>query len=420
MAVKHQKVLAKPDNGNSGAVQSADWNGDHVLTGMLALLDALSGQANKVMTFDASGNPELLPKASILSGNSPAFTGIPTAPTASPGTNTDQIATTAFTQAAVAALVASAPGLLNTLDELAQALGDDPNFATTVTALINLRATIASPTFTGTPAAPTPAVGDVSTRIATAAFVNANNAARGHISGLTLSTAGSSSTFSVAAGLARDAADTITMRLASSLAKTTASWAVGAGGSLDTDTIANSTWYHVYEIMRTDTGVVDVCISLSASAPTFGSHINAAYTKYRRIGSLLTNGSGQWVKFFQYGDDFVWDTMVADHASASLGTSGVFYALTVPNGLKVLAKIAGIFVNGSAGAMLLLTSPEQADSSPSLSNFLVYVGAASENESYTTEVRTDGTRQIRGRSSAASSTLYINTIGWRDTRGQYD
>lgn len=64
---------------------------------------------------------------------SPTFTGTPTAPTAAPGTNTTQLATTAFIQAAVAALVDASPGTLDTLNELAAALGDDPNFATTVT-----------------------------------------------------------------------------------------------------------------------------------------------------------------------------------------------------------------------------------------------------------------------------------------------
>lgn len=60
---------------------------------------------------------------------SPALTGTPTAPTAGGGTNTTQIATTAFVQAALAALVNAAPGALDTLDELAAALGDDASFA---------------------------------------------------------------------------------------------------------------------------------------------------------------------------------------------------------------------------------------------------------------------------------------------------
>ncbi|MCL9889574.1 tail fiber protein [Escherichia coli] len=65
--------------------------------------------------------------------NSPALTGTPTTPTARQGTNNTQIASTAFVMAAIAALVDSSPDALNTLNELAAALGNDPNFATTMT-----------------------------------------------------------------------------------------------------------------------------------------------------------------------------------------------------------------------------------------------------------------------------------------------
>jgi hypothetical protein len=61
------------------------------------------------------------------------LTGTPTAPTAAAGTNTTQVATTAFVSAAVSNLVDAAPAALNTLNELAAALGDDANFSTTVT-----------------------------------------------------------------------------------------------------------------------------------------------------------------------------------------------------------------------------------------------------------------------------------------------
>lgn len=64
---------------------------------------------------------------------SPALTGTPTAPTAAGGNNTTQLATTAFVAAAVSALIDGAPGAIDTLNELAAALGDDPNFATTMT-----------------------------------------------------------------------------------------------------------------------------------------------------------------------------------------------------------------------------------------------------------------------------------------------
>lgn len=63
---------------------------------------------------------------------SPVLTGTPTAPTPAPGTNSTQLATTAFVLAAIAALIDSSPAALDTLNELAAALGDDPNFATTM------------------------------------------------------------------------------------------------------------------------------------------------------------------------------------------------------------------------------------------------------------------------------------------------
>lgn len=75
----------------------------------------------------ADPHKQYAPKAS------PALTGTPTAPTAAQTVNNTQIATTGFVKSAIAALVASSPAALDTLNELAAALGNDPNFATTVT-----------------------------------------------------------------------------------------------------------------------------------------------------------------------------------------------------------------------------------------------------------------------------------------------
>ena len=82
--------------------------------------------------------------------NSPALTGVPTAPTASAGTNTTQVATTAFVGTAVSNLVASAPAALDTLNELATALGNDASFSTTITNSLAAKAPLASPALTGT------------------------------------------------------------------------------------------------------------------------------------------------------------------------------------------------------------------------------------------------------------------------------
>lgn len=104
---------------------------------------------------------------------SPALTGTPTAPTAAPGTNTTQLATTAYVVTALAGLVNSSPAALDTLNELAAALGNDPNFAATVTNLLAQKAPLASPALTGMPTAPTAGAGTSTTQIATTAFVQA-------------------------------------------------------------------------------------------------------------------------------------------------------------------------------------------------------------------------------------------------------
>lgn len=72
---------------------------------------------------------------------------------------------------AIADLIASSPATLDTLNELAAALGDDPNFATTIANALAAKAPLASPAFTGTPTAPTPSPGDNDTSVATTAFV---------------------------------------------------------------------------------------------------------------------------------------------------------------------------------------------------------------------------------------------------------
>lgn len=84
-----------------------------------------------------------------------------------------QTASTSYTDTKIAALVNASPATLDTLNELAIALGNDPNFAATITALIGLKAPLDSPALTGTPTAPTAVAGTNNTQLATTAFVQA-------------------------------------------------------------------------------------------------------------------------------------------------------------------------------------------------------------------------------------------------------
>src|SRR5437588_11928647 len=106
-------------------------------------------------------------------------------------------------------------------------------------------------------------------------------------------------------------------------------------------------------IERTDTGIVDVLISQSPTSPM----LPANYTKKRRIGSMKSNGSSQWIKFTQVGDEFLWDAAVADVlGSATITTTNTVYTLgSVPTGVSVLAFVRLVFVN-SAGAGSALVS----------------------------------------------------------------
>lgn len=245
---------------------------------------------------------------------------------------------------------------------------------------------------------------------------------RGHLAGLTLSTAGSSTTMTVAAGQAADSANAVLMSLTAAVGKTTGSWAVGSGnGGLDAGTIANNTWYHWHLIRRPDTGVVDVLCSLSATAPTLPSN----YTQSRRIGSGKTNGSGQWVAFVQDGDYFRLSASVLDVNAANPGTSAVTRTLaSVPTGVNVHAELQVATNGGSTNAAAHLSDLAAADEAPSYSAApLATVGGNFATGSAMTvqaRVRTDTSAQIRTRinASGGGQTLYIATLGWWDRRGR--
>lgn len=156
MAITHTTQSAVADSGVAGQVSRNAWNASHTIEpGTItdvevaaANKDGLAGVAS-LRTLGtgavqaAAGNhghaqaevtglvADLALKAPLAS---PTFTGVPAAPTPAPATNSTQLATTAFVQGEIAALINSAPGTLDTLDELAAALGDDANFAATVSA----------------------------------------------------------------------------------------------------------------------------------------------------------------------------------------------------------------------------------------------------------------------------------------------
>lgn len=259
------------------------------------------------------------------------------------------------------------------------------------------------------------------TRATGVATVNPN-LIRGYIDGLTLSIS-SATAIATAAGVAVDSTNSTSMVLAAPITKTTASWTVGTGnGGLDTGAIAANTWYHFYEIERPDTGVIDIAFSLSASAPTTGGTIPAAYTLFRRIGAARTNGSSQWTAFTQLGDQFTWSASVTDVNAVAPPTIRVQPALTVPTGVPVTALFRAVLSLSSASTNgVIFTSALESDQAPVSGAFsdLSWLSNGSAGVSMGNFSRTTDTlARIGVRGANTGGTYSIFTYGWIDTRGK--
>ena len=241
---------------------------------------------------------------------------------------------------------------------------------------------------------------------------------RGHIDGMILSNNGTDADhdIDVSAGQCRDGSDSANITLAAITKQIDAAWAVGTNqGGLDTGTVAIDTWYHVWAIRRSDTGVTDVLFSTSVSAPTMPTD----YDQKRRIGAVLTDGSANIIAFFQHDDYFWWATEIGDidYSSSGVGAdTEQTETISTPLGLRVIALLnTWVSING-AGSSLRIYSPQNADvtadSAPTVYTRTLYGGSGR------AEVLTDTSSQIKTRSDNSSLRYEINTLGWIDPRGR--
>jgi hypothetical protein len=252
------------------------------------------------------------------------------------------------------------------------------------------------------------------------ARLNISAVLKGQIFGLTLSAAGGTGTAGIAAGEAADSSGADLMVLASAMTKTTSSWAVGSGnGGMMPGALAGGLWYNGWLIKRPDTGVVDfVWDTVANGSSNIFTLASGAYTEFRRIGCMKTDGSNFWVAFSQVGDEFLWSVPTQDTTAGTPSTTANLVTLNVPTGIKVNALISGLYSHASASTVLLFTSPDQADTAPTTTVFSLIVNVASANTSYAANVRTNTSGQFRARASATSTTLWVNTFGWIDRRGR--
>ena len=249
---------------------------------------------------------------------------------------------------------------------------------------------------------------------------------RTFLQGLTLSNDGvtPNTIIDIAAGCACSDDSSNFMALSSAITKSiNSTWAVGSGnGGLDTGAVAASTWYHVYLIMRTDTGVVDALISTSASSPTMPTN----YTEKRRIGSILTDASKHIIPFTQFGDEFLWKTIVQDVADNESAPPQQTLTLTVPTGVRVFAYVNYLFFLRSGGGQNSIIYPLDIGDQTSAN----WIGTAADDcgilvrpstvtlPSAFWRIRTNTSAQIAYTQSGAGVGLELETLGWIDLRGK--
>jgi hypothetical protein len=258
---------------------------------------------------------------------------------------------------------------------------------------------------------------------------------RSYLAGLGLSNNGTDAShdIDIAAGAARSDDNDADMELASALTKRIdASWSVGTGGggldgseSVDGTPDAD-TWYHVFLIMRSDTGVVDALFSESATAPT----LPANYDYQRRIGAVRTDGSANILAFSQLGDEFLLSAAQVTSTSLNPGTSAVTMTLAgIPTGIKVHAICNLKMDLPSSGAGLgYFSSLDQSDQGPGITGaplgFETQGGSGinDSDEGLWARIRTNTSGQIRARLSASSTNdiVRVAVLGWVDRRGRDD
>lgn len=216
----------------------------------------------------------------------------------------------------------------------------------------------------------------------------------------------------VAAGKARNDADTADMALASAMTKQAdATWATGtdAGGMASGESLPASGTIHVWLIKNSGTGAVDVLINNHATSGLSPS-LPSGYDIKRRIGSYRTDASNNILNGDWWGTGavrtFLFDTPILDYSSAGSGTNAVTVGLNTPGGIVTKAILNNAV---GAGGNLYLSSLNNADLAPSATVAPLVTGQYGQATAFT-----NTSSQIRLR-NIANTAAYIATIGWEDS-----
>lgn len=259
-------------------------------------------------------------------------------------------------------------------------------------------------------------IGDSTHNAASTFWVNralGGTALRSYLAGLALANNSGTpnSKIDVAAGVCADSSNAQMLVVSAG----TIDCATADANGLDTGSLANTTWYHVFAIGKAD-GTTALLASTSATAPTMPS----GYTLKRRLGSFRTDGSAHIIPFSQSGDRFLWVTPVSviSDAGVAFPTSPSNLTMVVPTGVVVDAIFSAAL--GSVTVQLVVfSSIVQTGATPGT---MANVTAHDRYGTLYATMRTDTSGRIQWISAGAGSsqTRIISTHGWIDRRGRDD
>ncbi len=199
------------------------------------------------------------------------------------------------------------------------------------------------------------------------------------------------------------------------------------GGFPSALTLTADTWYNVFIIGRTSDANVDAGYDTSASATNLFNDATA-YSTFRNVGSVLTDGSANIIGFVSTeinggGLMISWNAPPLDVNAIDVGTAAVLRVLSTPLGKKVLAQINAYNFGTIDDGVHFISSPDVPDLAPSITisplgsiSGNVTGGGGSEARMLPMSVITDLSSQIRTRDSNATADLRIVTTGYTDFR----
>lgn len=196
--------------------------------------------------------------------------------------------------------------------------------------------------------------------------------------------------------------------------KALTAWAVGTGnGCLDTGALGTTKFIYLYQIQRSDTGVVDDLCTITFGSPT----MPANYDRKRFIGSVPMDGAGNILAFTQVGNRVILSAPIVELSNTgnSVNTAVTITLTGVPSGYKVLGQFRATMSPGGGANSILYSSMDAADTASTNGAATIHTSTSGLVLSAAFDLMTSTSQQIRQRLQLATATNnWLNTAGWED------